>query len=109
MAELLIDTRVLEAVLAQFAAARNWQRFHSPKNLAMAVAGETGELVELFQWLTEDESRQVLLDPKKAESVRDEIADVAIYLVRLASVLGVDVNEAVIQKIRKNEVKYPAA
>lgn len=59
--------------------------------------------------MIEDKSRQVLLDPKKAQSVQDEIADVAIYLVRLASVLGVDLNEAVTEKIRKNEVKYPAA
>jgi dCTP diphosphatase len=108
MEQRLIDTRGLEAALAEFAEARNWGRFHSPKNLAMALAGEVGELIELFQWLTEDESRQLLLDPKKAQSVRDEIADVAIYLVRLASVLGVDLNEAVMQKVRKNEVKYPA-
>ena len=66
IAQRLIDTRGLEVALAEFAEARNWGRFHSPKNLAMALAGEVGELIELFQWLTEDESRQLLLDPKKA-------------------------------------------
>ncbi|WP_233236395.1 nucleotide pyrophosphohydrolase [Bordetella sp. LUAb4] len=104
----LIDTAVLEKALQTFADARDWNPFHSPKNLAMALTGEVGELVEIFQWLTEEESRKVASDPKTARAVRDELADVLLYLVRLSSVLGVDMNEAVTHKIQANARKYPA-
>ena len=106
--ESLIDISNLEKVLQKFADARDWQKFHTPKNLAMALTGEVGELVEIFQWLTEDQSRHVADDPKTAQAVRDELADVLIYLVRLASVLGVDLNEAIEMKLVKNARKYPA-
>ena len=104
----LIKISNLEEVLQTFADARDWQKFHTPKNLVMALTGEVGELVEIFQWLTEDQSRQVADDPKTAQAVRDELADVLIYLVRLASVLGVDLNEAIEMKLVKNALKYPA-
>ena len=104
----LIDVSALETALQTFADERQWQKYHSPKNLAMALTGEVGELVELFQWLTEDESQRVLQDPKTAEAVRDELADVLLYLVRLSSVLGVDLNSAVVNKLAKNSQKYPA-
>ena len=103
----LIDVSVLEVALQTFADDRNWQKFHSPKNLAMALTGEVGELVELFQWLSEDESMSVAQDPKTATAIKDELADVLLYLVRLSSVLGVDLNEAVTQKLAKNAQKYP--
>lgn len=106
--ESLIKISNLEEVLQTFADARDWQKFHTPKNLVMALTGEVGELVEIFQWLTEDQSRQVADDPKTAQAVRDELADVLIYLVRLASVLGVDLNEAIEMKLLKNALKYPA-
>lgn len=103
----LVDVSGLEAALQQFADARDWNRFHSPKNLAMALTGEVGELVEIFQWRTEDESRQVMADPATAQAVRDEIADVFMYLVRLSSVLGVDLNDALATKMATNTRKYP--
>lgn len=98
----------LNEAVAQFARERDWEQFHSPKNLAMALTNEVGELIEIFQWLTEDQSRQAGNDLKTAEAVRDELADVQIYLSRLAYVLGVDMNEAVTNKIAKNAQKYPA-
>lgn len=108
MTDKLIDVAALEAALQAFADARSWQPYHSPKNLAMALTGEVGELVEIFQWLTEEQSHGVGRDPHTARAVRDELADVLLFLVRLASVLGVDLNEAVVAKLAANAVKYPA-
>jgi len=93
--------------LQRFADARDWNQFHSPKNLAMALTGEVGELVEVFQWLTEEQSREVARNPQTARAVRDELADVLLYLVRLSAVLGVDLDEAVQHKLTANSVKYP--
>lgn len=104
----LIDVARLEAELQKFADERNWQQYHSPKNLAMALTGEVGELVEIFQWLTEEQSKVVGSDPKTGRAVRNEIADVLLFLVRLSSVLGVDLNEAVMHKLEANSKKYPA-
>lgn len=98
----------LQVRLREFAAARDWDQFHDPKNLTMALAGEVGELIEHFQWLTPTESRDVLSDEATADAVRDELADVAIYLSRLADVLGVDLLEAAFDKIERNEARYPA-
>ena len=98
--------RALQQRLAAFAAARDWERFHSPKNLAMALSVEAAELVEEFQWLTETESTQ--LDPERKERVRLELADVFIYLLRLADRLDVDLTRAAEDKIALNERKYPA-
>lgn len=103
----LVEVRPLEAALQQIADARDWNRFHSPKNLAMALTGEVGELVELFQWRTEEETRAVMADPDAAQAVREEIADVLMYLVRLSSVLGIDLDEAVAAKLELNAKKYP--
>lgn len=94
--------------LRQFAAERDWAEFHTPKNLVMALSVEAAELTEIFQWLTPEQSATVMSDPAVATAVRDEIADVLAYLLRLADVLGVDVEEALTQKIVKNAVKYPA-
>ena len=105
----LIDVSALEAALQKFADDRDWQKYHSPKNLAMALTGEVGELVELFQWLTEEQSKDVAGNPETASAVREELADVLIYLVRLSSVLGVDLNEAVASKLAANAEKYPAS
>jgi dCTP diphosphatase len=103
----LIDVKGLSVALTAFAAERNWDQFHSPKNLAMALTGEVGELSEIFQWLTEEASKSAATNPDTATAVRDELADVTLYLVRLASVLGIDLNEAVTQKLKKNADKYP--
>ena len=92
--------------LRKFAAERDWDQFHSPKNLAMALAGEAGELLEVFQWLTEEQSRA--LDEKAHIQASAEIADVLLYLVRLADRLGVDPLAAAQRKLVENERKYPA-
>jgi NTP pyrophosphatase (non-canonical NTP hydrolase) len=97
---------LLQRRLAEFAAARDWQQFHSPKNLAMALSVEAAELLEEFQWLTEEQS--TTLDDARRERVRLELADVFIYLLRIADVLGVDLMKAADDKIALNERKYPA-
>ncbi len=103
----LIDVRPLTEALEQFAREREWTQFHSPKNLVMALSGEVGELTEIFQWLTEAQSHDVAKAPSTEQAVRDELADVLLYLVRLASVLGVDLDQAVQAKLQKNAQKYP--
>ena len=105
---LLIDVKGLSEALAAFSAERDWDQYHSPKNLVMALTGEVGELTEVFQWLSEAQSKSVATNPDTATAVREELADVTLYLVRLASVLGVDLNEAVTLKLQKNALKYPA-
>lgn len=107
MSQILLDTKLLENVLREFADARDWRQFHSPKNLVMALTAEVGELVEIFQWRSEEESWQVAQTPETAEHVRQELADVALYLIRLASVLDVDLNAAIQEKIITNAKKYP--
>ena len=92
--------------LREFAAARAWEQFHTPKNLAMALAGEVGELVAELQWLTPEEAEQVMADPEAAARMRAELADVTIYLVRLADVLGVDLIEAARVKLMESERRY---
>ena len=99
-----IDT--LKAEIRAFADARNWKQFHTPKNLSMAVAGEAGELVSEFQWLTADESRRSALSAEKLSAIEQEIADVAIYLIRLADVLEVDIAEVVRKKLVINESRF---
>ncbi|MFJ1562135.1 nucleotide pyrophosphohydrolase [Streptomyces mirabilis] len=98
---------VLQDELARFAAEREWEQFHTPKNLAMALAGESGELLEVFQWLTPEQSAQVMEDPARAVQVREEMADVFAYLLRLADVLGLDLEQALTEKIETNRRKYP--
>ena len=92
--------------LRQFAAERDWDQFHSPKNLAMALSVEASELLEHFQWLSEVESQH--LPPEKRDAVGDEMADVLVYLVRLADKLEVDLLDAAAKKMVKNAQKYPA-
>jgi NTP pyrophosphatase (non-canonical NTP hydrolase) len=98
---------LMEAV-RHFAGARNWEQFHTPKNLVMALTGEAGELAAEFQWLTATESFGVMLDEAKRARVEDEIADVLIYLVRLADVLGVDLVAVGRRKLGRNEDRFPA-
>lgn len=91
--------------LRRFAAERDWEQFHSPKNLAAALAVEAAELLEPFQWLTEEQSRN--LTPTQAAAVQGELADVFIYLVRLSDKLGVDLLGAAQEKLIRNAEKYP--
>lgn len=90
---------------AKFADDRDWQPFQSPKNLAMALSVEVAELLEHFQWLTEAQSKN--LEPEMLAEVADEIADVQLYLVRLADELNIDIVQSVANKADKNELKYP--
>lgn len=101
-----MDLIALKQQLADFAQARDWDQFHSPKNLAMALNVEAAELLEHFQWLTEQQSSA--LDDQALEQVAAELADIQIYLVRLSDKLGVDLAEAVQTKMRSNAEKYPA-
>ena len=93
--------------LREFAARRGWEEYHTPKNLVMALCGEAGELIEHFQWLTPAESKAIMAG--KAAEVEDELADVLIYLVRLADVLGVDLIKAAHAKIDRNELRFPVS
>lgn len=89
-----------------FAEERNWEQFHTPKNLAMALAGEVGELLAELQWLTPEQSAAVMQDPDLGPRVRAEIGDVAIYLVRLADVLGIDLVQAALDKLAESGRRY---
>lgn len=101
----ITDLATLRDALRAFCAARDWHRYHTPKNLVMALSVEAAELVEHFQWATPDESLR--LAPEKRAEVADEIADVLIYLTELADVLGIDPIAAAREKIVKNATKYP--
>ena len=96
---------LLKLAMRQFTQEREWEQFHSPKNLSMALAGETAELLDCFRWLTEEQSYQ--LDSKQMSAVKDELADVLLFTVRLADKLNVDLLSAAQQKIAKNAERYP--
>jgi NTP pyrophosphatase (non-canonical NTP hydrolase) len=102
----LNEIEELQDLIRAFADKRNWEKFHTPKNLSMAVAGEAGELVAEFQWLTEAEAKLGTLTPEKLVDIEMEIADVAIYLLRLADVLEIDVPAAVRKKMEINESRF---
>lgn len=97
----------IQEALRRFAAARDWDQFHSPKNLASALTVEAAELLECFQWLTEEESRS--LPDTKREAVTQEIADVLLYLLQLADKLSIDVLDAARKKLELNAARYPVA
>ncbi|WED63002.1 nucleotide pyrophosphohydrolase [Synoicihabitans lomoniglobus] len=97
-----IKTRVLA-----FARERDWEQFHAPKNLSMALAAEAGELMEHFLWGSSDDSRQMLADPKKRAKIEEELADVVIYALEFANMTGIDVAAAIERKMAANAAKYP--
>ena len=101
-----MDIKEIQDKLAKFAEERDWDQFHSPKNLVMALTSEVGELTELFQWLTEGQS-SIKDDSSKTDEIRQEIADIFIYLLRLADKLDIDIEEAIREKIEINAKKYP--
>lgn len=101
-----MNTDEIQARLADFAKERDWEQFHSPKNLSMALAGEAGELLEVFQWLTEEQSRRASLTDEQLAAATEELADVLIYALRLADRLEVDLQEAITAKIDKNALRY---
>jgi len=100
------EIEALRREIRAFADARNWEIFHTPKNLSMAIAGEAGELVAEFQWLTAQESMKESLKADKLSDIEMEIADVAIYLFRLSDVLGVDLANVMRKKIAINESRF---
>jgi NTP pyrophosphatase (non-canonical NTP hydrolase) len=100
------EIKNLNSEIRAFADARNWEIFHTPKNLSMAVAGEAGELVSEFQWLTPEESKGENLSDEKLNHIKMEIADVALYLFRLADVLDIDIAEVMREKMMINENRF---
>ncbi|MFE7754462.1 nucleotide pyrophosphohydrolase [Streptomyces sp. NPDC057418] len=101
------DVAGLQRRLAAFAAARDWEPYHTPKNLAAALSVEASELVEIFQWMTPEQSSRVMEDPGTAARVADEVADVLAYLLQFCEVLGVDALAALAAKIERNETRFP--
>jgi dCTP diphosphatase len=101
----MTDLEGLRTQLRAFAAARDWDPFHSPKNLAMALSAEAAELLEIFQWLTEEQSRR--LDAQARRAAADEVADVLLYLVRIADKLDLDLLAEAERKLADNERRYP--
>ena len=102
-----LNLEALAARLKKFADARDWEKFHTPKNLAMALSVEVSELAEIFQWMTAEESSTVMTDEKLADAVRDELADITLYLVRLSAILKVDLLAEASAKIDRNEKRFP--
>ncbi|MCH2127536.1 MAG: nucleotide pyrophosphohydrolase [Pirellulaceae bacterium] len=98
----------LRLLIQTFVDARDWQQFHSPKNLSMALAIEAAELMEHFQWISMDASCEIKDDPVRQAAVGEELADVIAYALAMANVLGLDVSDTVSRKMQKNAIKYPA-
>jgi dCTP diphosphatase len=94
--------------VAEFIAARDWEQYHTPKNLSASIAIEAAELLEHFQWLTDEQATVALQNADKLSAVADEMADVVIYALSMANALDVDVSEAVLEKLERNEKRFPA-
>ncbi len=100
-----MDVNMIKEKLSDFSKARDWDRFHSPKNISMAMSVEVSELVEIFQWLSEDESRN--LDSDQIRCVKEEVADITIYILKMCMKLDIDLGDAILSKIQLNEKKHP--
>ena len=100
-----MDITKIQSQLNNFASERDWEQFHTPKNLAMALSVEASELVEIFQWLTPEESNAP--DQRQLDSIRSEVADIAMYLIRFCGVLEIDLERAIEEKLIQNGNKYP--
>ncbi len=98
----------LKGLIEAFVAERQWEPFHDPKNLSASIAIEAAELMEHFQWLRSDQLDEVSRDPVKMQQVREELADIAAYLLSFASEMDIDVSSALEDKMKKNAKKYPA-
>lgn len=103
-----IDLQKLNADIETFVSERDWDQFHSVKNLSMALSVESSELLEIFQWMTEKDSNNVKNDPKAMQKIEDEVADVFVYLMRIISKTDIDLEKVVRAKMKKNAEKYPA-
>ena len=107
MADTTTTLAALKDAMRQFVTERDWEQFHSPKNLAMGLSVEAAELMEHFLWIDNEASRQVVQDKAERGAVADEMADVACYLLALSNTLGIDLSEAILGKLEKNAQKYP--
>ena len=101
------DIKDLQEKVAQFIAERDWNQFHSPKNIAMSIAIESAELMEIFQWRTIEESQKTELLEAKREDIEDEVADIMIYLLSFVNVTKIDLYKAVVNKIDRNQSRFP--
>lgn len=102
-----LDIQKISNEITKFAVEREWDQFHSIKNLSMALSVEASELLEISQWLTEEQSNQIKDDPKLKARVEEEVADVFVYLLRIVNKSGIDLESAVLNKLKKNAEKYP--
>ncbi len=100
-----MDMQQIEDIIKKFSTQRDWEKFHNPKNLAMALSVEASELVEIFQWLDLKEAEN--LSEEKKQHTKEELADIAVYLIRLCMKFNINLEEAIIEKMKKNEKKYP--
>lgn len=100
-----MDLKKVSKILSEFSENRGWDQFHSPKNLAMALSVEASELLEIFQWLTEEQSKN--LSEEQMQHTEEEIADIVIYVLNLCRKLDIDLEKAVLSKIESNAIKYP--
>jgi len=101
----IMNISEIQNQLKKFAIERDWEQFHTPKNLAMALSVEASELVEIFQWLNVEESNSP--DQRQIEKINNEVADIAMYLLRFCSVLGIDLEKVIESKLERNSEKYP--
>ena len=103
-----MDLEKIQEFQREFAKERDWEQFHTPKNLSMALSAEVGELLEIFQWLTPDQSDN-LKDSDKKNEVSEELADITYYVLRIADMMNIDLEKAVWAKMKKNAEKYPVS
>ncbi len=102
-----MDLVKLKDLVNTFAKEREWDQFHSIKNLSMALSVESSELLEIFQWMSEEESNKVLNQPEKMQKIEEEVADIFVYLLRIVTKTNINLEEAVMRKMEKNAKKYP--
>jgi len=100
-----MDMQKIEAIIKDFSEQRDWEKFHNPKNLSMALSVEASELLEIFQWLELEQANNLSNDKK--EHAKQEIADIAVYLIRMCMKLDINLEDAIIEKMKLNEKKYP--
>lgn len=104
-----ITLQEIKTRIKQFIKERDWEQFHSPKNISMSISIEAAELMEHFQWLTIEQSRKLLRDKKKRAEIEDELADIAIYVLDFCNLFGIDIEKSIVRKLNKSAKKYPAA
>ena len=97
----------LKAKVREFVEARDWTKYHNPKDIAISIGIEASELVEIFQWVKESEIDSVLSNPEKLDNLREELADIFVYCLSMANSLNIDISDAIVEKIQKNMKKYP--